>query len=634
MFARGTNGNLLSSEDIENNPSLKVTTLHESIHAIFNRLPAECVKQGLSSGSGMHLIYRNPRRELGRGFNEGFTNWVCEKAGLKPNSYTKFTNIIRILEMAIGPEKVMQFGKGDIEKNVASLLGMSFSECALMLSKADTIYDYDDIGQDYFDIEMAISNKRKFEEEKSKNPDAIMPTYVAKDLELLGKSSLYQDVLSNYEYISFVNRENLNPYAEESREKFFSSMHKLYTDTSKKLLEEIQSEIVSRYFMKEFEEVEQTGTCTIEQYQRFSKLTELLYAFNGHTNDTLKAFDEKFEKTRTVFWNSVSIDLQNSIQDGTLSIEKVLMYDEIFKDGDYKDSYAFREKLAKLILPEEPNMYVDLFGKLSAQNRLPEIFNYKLLELQTQNGSKADFFWDTQNGNHFSRYIQPPKIFSASEEIENPNNIIDITLNNLQSMQEIVKNFLNLKEKIKQKAPNTQIQIVDNIIVTTAEGENPSFYMVEGNDIVPAFERELVLQYNLAEKSKTTDENEITSNTPLTVSTIVVDETIPRNIRAERSSENDLEPNPANNLDTNYLKPVSKNPFKRFFQKLKQKVFGNKVADEVQVQQLEQAPKPKVYSTETFDDRLHVDLDTQRPPTQQLTAHEEAKNTENHDLSK
>ena len=106
-----------------------------------------------------------------------------------------------------------------------------------------------------------------------------------------------------------------------------------------------------------------------------------------------------------------------------------------------------------------------------------------------------------------------------------------MTLNGLQSMQEIVNNFLELKEKISQTSPNTKLQIVENVVVSTKEGENPEFYVLEGND------------WNLAK----------------------VNEYLPQNIQQETTKDSLLE---VESIDTsniqkennNFLAIISNNP--------------------------------------------------------------------------
>lgn len=125
--------------DIENNKKLKHLILHESIHAIFKRTKEECKKINIEDGTGVLEFYNNGQ-ELGRGFNEGLTEWICQKAGYGEKSYPAEKDIIKILELALGEETVMKFCKGDIRENVAKILKMNEAESIQLMTLVDKIY--------------------------------------------------------------------------------------------------------------------------------------------------------------------------------------------------------------------------------------------------------------------------------------------------------------------------------------------------------------------------------------------------------------------------------------------------------------------------------------------------------------
>ena len=129
----------LTVADIENNKKLKHLILHESIHAIFRRTKEECQEFGIEDGTGILEFYNNGQ-ELGRGFNEGLTEWICQKTGYVEQSYDSEKNIIKILELAIGEEAVMRLAKGDIIGNVAKILQMKKVECLQLMALVDNIY--------------------------------------------------------------------------------------------------------------------------------------------------------------------------------------------------------------------------------------------------------------------------------------------------------------------------------------------------------------------------------------------------------------------------------------------------------------------------------------------------------------
>ena len=158
-------------------------------------------------------------------------------------------------------------------------------------------------------------------------------------------------------------------------------------------------------------------------------------------------------------------------------------------------------------------------------------------------------------------------------------------------MQEIVNNFLNLKNQINQTSPDAKIQIVDDIIVSTEEGKKPDFYVIEGNEIVPANAKEFVTQFHkekVAEHSK--EENTVSENDSLYVEENIIE-------------EGSLEPK----IDTSSskaLKPISKNPFKRFFDKIR----GMFKKDKSENLEINTSKKTMEQIAKEFNARIHYDV--------------------------
>lgn len=67
--------------------------------------------------------------EIGRGLNEGLTNWIVRKTGLPTNGYRTLTNFMEELELAIGEDNVMEMGKGNLCERIPKLLKIDYDEC-------------------------------------------------------------------------------------------------------------------------------------------------------------------------------------------------------------------------------------------------------------------------------------------------------------------------------------------------------------------------------------------------------------------------------------------------------------------------------------------------------------------------
>lgn len=139
IFLNTDSAKNLTISDIENNKKLKHNILHEAVHVIFRRTKEECEAIGIESGTGT-LEFDHNGGELGRGLNEGLTEWICQKAGYGMAAYTAEINVIRMLELAIGEETVMQLAKGDIKGNIAQLLQITKQECLYCMALVDNIY--------------------------------------------------------------------------------------------------------------------------------------------------------------------------------------------------------------------------------------------------------------------------------------------------------------------------------------------------------------------------------------------------------------------------------------------------------------------------------------------------------------
>lgn len=138
LFSNDNSGCPLTITDIENNRKLQCQILHELIHAIFRKTKEECEALGIEDGTGIHEFYNNGT-ELGRGLNEGLTEWICYKAGYGSLIYPAETNIIRLLELALTKERIMMLANGDIKGNISHLLQMTETECRYILGLVDKI---------------------------------------------------------------------------------------------------------------------------------------------------------------------------------------------------------------------------------------------------------------------------------------------------------------------------------------------------------------------------------------------------------------------------------------------------------------------------------------------------------------
>ena len=158
LFLHDKNAKSLTIKDIKSDFVLQHDVLHEVIHAVFRRTPEECGKFGIQDGTGIEE-YDNNGKSLGRGFNEGLTEWFCKKAGYPLNVYGAESNIVELFELAIGEDNVMQLAKGDIKGNVSELLQMPTEDVKDMLHSVDEIWERESVKDQLERIIGVLSNR-------------------------------------------------------------------------------------------------------------------------------------------------------------------------------------------------------------------------------------------------------------------------------------------------------------------------------------------------------------------------------------------------------------------------------------------------------------------------------------------
>ena len=216
--------------DLKKNNEVLFVILHECIHAILRN----------KKGTGLLEIYEN-ETELGRGLNEGLTNWIADKTsklGLYINEIED--NIIRELELAIGPKKVMSLGKGNIKKNGTKLLGMTKTEMVEFCKKIDLVYFLKLDIQQYSKIKTILEKSDTTSEQKNSELEKLKENFTAK--EILEKK-----------FPKYMKKYGKGTTIEDKLE-FAKRMEKDLTETQNEVKESIQISIFNKYFKKEFYE--------------------------------------------------------------------------------------------------------------------------------------------------------------------------------------------------------------------------------------------------------------------------------------------------------------------------------------------------------------------------------------------
>ena len=118
-------------DDIQNSREMQEDIFHEAVHACLNNNKEQ--KDGLM-GYGDNEKY-------GKGINEGFINWICQKGGMySGKSYYLLTNIVNELEIATDENKVMVLPKKNFKDGVANELSLSAEDTGKIYDLCDELY--------------------------------------------------------------------------------------------------------------------------------------------------------------------------------------------------------------------------------------------------------------------------------------------------------------------------------------------------------------------------------------------------------------------------------------------------------------------------------------------------------------
>lgn len=278
IYSNDESGDFITISYIKNNREYQQIILHEAIHAIFAKTKEECDAQGILSGTGTVEIYEDGK-ELGRGLNEGLTEWICEKTGCGARAYEDEYNTVNLLELAIGEQAVMKLASGDIRGNIAKLLKMTEKECVRTVSIVDSIYRAENKVRAMREIIEALEkrqNKVINEEDKEK---------LKKEL---GK--YYDEYINGIGfYVKDAELENIVKYQ-------LHDFRQQLEDWERNLNHNIvhfEDIIFEKYFRQEIENAQEAKKISKKTMQRLSKL---YYSIHGIDTSGWKRLSQEFKE--------------------------------------------------------------------------------------------------------------------------------------------------------------------------------------------------------------------------------------------------------------------------------------------------------------------------------------------------
>ena len=244
--------------------------------------------------------------EIGRGLNEGLTNWVCEKvSGIEATGYSNLTNLVYELEVAIGPERVMSLPKGSIKTNVTKQLNLTVGKTFSFLAKADILHDNYVQNVELTEIMSELS--------KCQNDNLS-------DQEVRDKIQYLYNNFSLYRKAKFNSTDGIDVQLE-----YFKTYIEEICKQDDKIIEELESKIFEYYIAEDFYRAISRGMVSENEMKKFRDFRDLVMTLSSEANDNnspIKKFLKEFSELEESFKQNIFKFTQNDLLSGNFSLNK------------------------------------------------------------------------------------------------------------------------------------------------------------------------------------------------------------------------------------------------------------------------------------------------------------------------
>lgn len=450
------NDTILSIDDIEKRPNLKATIMHEALHAILSKSKMFCRRNKIKAGTGILECYENGK-ELGRGLNEGLTNWITEKTGNPIYSYKELTRYIKMIELARGEEKVMKMARGNISRNVIDQLGMKKSEALSFLSLTDEIYS---LGDTIVNAE-AIIRLLNMKDDKNARRE-------------LDENEYYNAIINIIRYKQSLKGNNSNVDTMTQIEYFEDTIEKTEEELRRKDAK-LVGIIYEKYFKKELERLENKKDISItDDLEPYDYISRNKLDFPG-----MEDFKEKYDKIDSKYFQKILEEVQLDYEKGESTGIRIKGYEVLTNRNRYNINVKFFNRIAKMINPKNPNPIQNLLCLTYIGEDIENINQYSVLEIKAENKIIYAYKRDGQVVDFHQFY---------KEKTE-------------PTLDEIMY-YERIRKKAKDMYPNANIRIIDTLVpkedddgyvvntqerlVVCEEKGKEIYYIVEGEDLILA----------------------------------------------------------------------------------------------------------------------------------------------------
>lgn len=513
---------LLTPDDVEKSSTISETALHESIHAILERSRQKCKEYGILGGTG--LLERYLEVEIGRGLNEGFTEWMCEKLGFKPLAYYELTNFVRLIEMAIGTEKTMQLGKGGTQQNFPGILNMTRDDTNGLLSIADDLYITNKsitLGNNIISL---LEEKSRIEHCSDDQKTEIQKKYDS-------NSHIIEKYFQNLLFIEYARNNQLEPN-EETLIKFLREQEiPRLKERRSGLIVRFESFVIDRYFQRDLQKILGSSEISDDNIHKLIQMRSILNSMSVDIPDNMKnlkppmsalVFREEYGKTINSYIKRSASENAEKYKKGELGLDELVQNtDKMFGNVNGLGEEALKQ-FSKAITSDKDFssevMDILMYAYRNSDNediikRLSKASIYKLKSKGTELDISSSVIYDQEN--MFERYNTQGKMLRSSEEEFE----FDFTGKPLDSGKDeyelAINNFLELRKRVFEKNPNAKIHIVSRNIVIQ-DGDNMEFYFIDDGNLIPmVVEKQMDLQFDNTDRIQVQDE---TANLPVKLS--------------------------------------------------------------------------------------------------------------------
>lgn len=477
-------GTLLTPTDIENNPYLKELSIHESIHAILTKTNDECKESNIVYGSGLLRILLVPgtkiRYEIGRGLNEGYTEWLCEKVGHKSYGYHTLKGFVDLLEAAVGTENAIKLGTGNYEE----ALDMPSEDVNALLSIADSVYKVDDKISLYTGIMESMDRDSKYISDKERERRARLYDEYKPEIE-----SIRNDVA----FLSWVKANNKDTSDKSIIEYIDKVRMPNYRESKDLLIVRFESLVLEKYFLQDLYGVFEDNQVDEDNIKKIEKIINLLSTRHIDT----KAYDicegmtainiiKRFKDLHIKFIKQMAVEEAQKYKDGNLPLRdcirrikpyvkddnysKVMFINTLCDNIDYSHAGAVKDIIEAAWLSSEED---ELFENAASAN---------IYSIRSKNELGDCLITSAIYGKGilYDKYNSEQVVDRTSEE----RYVFDYTTENDKGYETVIKQFDVLREQIFREHPNAKIHIAQRTIAVDY-GEEPEFYYVDDEEIIP-----------------------------------------------------------------------------------------------------------------------------------------------------